>query len=239
MSARRAVAAVLRRLRRRGDAGVSVVELGVTAAVGSVVLVAVATVAVGAMSAVRDISARSATSGDVRVVQEAVTRDLRVAVRPSGETAAIVSGTATAVSFYALLNRSGTAQTTDTVPSLVELGWNGTCITRRITAGAAVADPDDDGPFYTWTPTGTATCLARTTTAPAYAYYATGLITSGGSTVAPIALSGGALAAADLRTVQSVQATLTVVDPRNPGAGGSTVVSRVTLTNVLTDTGGT
>lgn len=226
------------RRRRRADAGVTVVELAVTAAVGSVVLAGVATVAVGAMNSSRDLTARSATTGDVRVVEEVVSRDLRVAVRPRGQAAALVSGTATAVTFYALLNRSGAAQTTDTVPALVELGWDGRCVTRRVTAGVPVTNPASTGPFWTWTPTGTPSCLARTATAPVYAYYATAALSAVGADPAPVALVSGALPASDLRTVQSVQARLAVVDPGSPAAGGSTVVTRVTLANVLTDTGG-
>jgi hypothetical protein len=216
----------------------SVVELAVTAAVGSVVLTGVATVAVGALRASRTIAVRSATSADARIAGEAATRSLRVAVRPKGQQAAIVSGGATAVTFYALLNRSGVNQTSDAVPSYVELGWDGTCVTRRITAGAVVASPPSGGPYYTWTPSGAAVCLARTTTAPAYTYYPTAAISSAGVDTAPLVLGGGGLAAGDLRAVQSVEVRLTVVDPRNPTVPGAPMLARVTLTNVLTDAGG-
>lgn len=224
--------------RRRDDRGVSVAELAVTAAVGSVVLAGVATVAVAALTASRNISVRAATSADTRLVGEVVTRSLRTAVRPKGQTAAVVAGTATSVTFYALLNRSGTPQTTDAVASLVELGWNGTCITRRITPGVVVASPGTSGPFWTWTPAGTATCVARTTTAPAYSFYATAVLSTNGVDTAPIALTNGALAAGDLRSVQSVEVRVTVTDPRYPAVPGAPLLSRVTLANVLTDSGG-
>jgi hypothetical protein len=216
-----------------------VVELAVTAAVATIVLAGVATVAVGALSAVRSIAVRTATSADARIAGEAVTRSLRVAVRPKGEQAALVSATTTSVSFYALLNRSGAALTTDAVPSLVELGWTGSCLTRRITAGVVVTNPASTGPFYTWTPAGTATCLARTTTAPAFAYYASAQISSGGVDTAPLSLaSGSSLTATDRRSVQSVQVALSVVDPRYPTVPGAPASFRVTLANVLTDAGG-
>ena len=232
----RRLAALLRR--RRDDRGVSVAELAVTAAVGSIVLAGVATVAVGALKASRTISVRAATSADTRLVGEVVTRSLRTAVRPKGQGAAIVTGTTTSVTFYALLNRSGTPQATDAVPSLVELGWDGTCITRRITAGVAVTAPPATGPFWTWTPAGTAVCLARTATAPAYSYFATAVLASGGVDTAPITLAGSSLAAGDLRSVQSVEVRVTVTDRRHPEVPGAPLLSRVTLANVLTDAGG-
>lgn len=231
---------LLRRLRarRREDAGVSVVELAVTAAVGSVVLAGVATVAIGALKASSTVTVRAQTSADARLAGETLTRSLRVAARPNGQTAALVSGTATAVTFYALLNKSGSAQSTDTVPSYVELGWDGTCVTQRITAGAVVVNPPSGGPYYTWTPSGTPTCVVRTTTAPAYTYYATAAVSVNGTDTAPVALSAGALAASDLRTVQSIEVRLTIVDAAHPAVPGAPVLSRVTLANVLTDTGG-
>ncbi len=227
-----------RALRRRRDAGVSVVELAVTAAVGSVVLAGVASVAIGALDASTTIGVRAGTSGDARIAGEVITRSLRVAARPKGEQAALVAATPTTVTFYALLNRSGGAQSTDTVPSYVELGWDGTCVTRRVTAGVVVASPPVGGPYYTWTPSGASTCVVRTTTAPAYAYYATAVLSTGGVDTVPLSLAAGSLTAGERRSVQSVEARLTVVDPRNPGVPGAPVVSRVTLTNVLTDAGG-
>ena len=152
--------------------------------------------------------------------------------------AALASAGDSTVSFYALLNRSGAAQTTDTVPSYVELGWDGTCLTRRITPGVAVASPPVSGPDYTWTPSGTAVCVARSTTAPVYSYYATAAISVNGTDTTPLALSGGALPSTDLRSVQAVEVRFTVTDPSRPTVPGTPVVSRVTLTNVLTDSGG-
>jgi len=224
--------------RRRGDAGMTLVEVLVAAAVGSVVVAAVSTVAIGALSASKAVMTRTGTSADSRTLGEALTRSLRVAARPKGQTAAIVAATPTSVTFYALLNRSGTAQSTDTVPSYVELGWDGTCVTRRITPGVVVTNPAATGPFYTWTPSGTAVCLARTTTAPAYSYYATAVLGVNGTDSPPIGFTSGALTTADLPTVRSVQVRLTVTDPKNPGITGAPLLSRVTLTNVLTDTGG-
>lgn len=224
--------------RPRPDAGVSLVELLVAAAVGSVVLVGVGTVAVGALTASRTIAVRSGIGADSRLAGEALTRSLRTAVRPKGEDAALIAGTATGVRFYALLNRSGAAQTTDAVPSLVELGWDGGCVTRRITPGVPVPNPSSGGPYWTWTPGGAAVCLVRTTTAPAYSYYAVPVVSSGGVDTAPVALTAGALGTSDLATVQSVQVALTVVAPNHPEVPGASLLSRVTLTNVLTDTGG-
>jgi Tfp pilus assembly protein PilW len=240
------VSGVLRGLRARTgrrdtgrpDAGVSVVELAVTAAVGMLVLAGVATVAVGSLTAVRSIAVRTGTSADARIAGETLTRSLRVAVRPKGEAAALVSATPTSVTFYALLNTSGSAQTTDAVPSMVELGWTGSCLTRRITAGSVIASPSSSGPFYTWTPAGSATCVARTTLAPAYGYYATAAISTGGVDTTPLSLSGGSLSATERRSVSSVEVRLTVVDARYPSVPGAPAVARVTLANVLTDAGG-
>jgi len=78
--------------------------------------------------------------------------------------------------------------------------------------------------------------LQRSSLAPAD--IALAVLGVNGTDSPPIGFTSGALTTADLPTVRSVQVRLTVTDPKNPGITGAPLLSRVTLTNVLTDTGG-
>jgi hypothetical protein len=224
--------------RTRADAGVSLVELAVAAAITSVVLAAVGAVFVGALRTVRTVNSQTSTSADARIGMESITRSLRVAVRPDGLSSALVSATASSLSFYALINRTGVDATATLAPTLVEFSYDGTCIREAHTPARTLSSPPTGGPFYAWDTGRTEKCLIRTTTAPAFAYYTTPVLASGGTDIAPLTLPGSGLAAATLPTVQSIQITLVVKDAANPSLAGVTNLSRVTLDNVVSDTGG-
>lgn len=223
----------------RNEAGMSLVELAVTAAITSVVLAGVATVFIGSVRTVRTVNSQTSTSADARIGMESITRNLRVAIRPDGESSALVLATSDAVSFYALINRTGAAATSSLVATLVELSYDGTCINEAHTPARTLTSPPTGGPFYAWDTGRTSTCLLRTSVAPQFAYYATPVLTdSSGVDIPPLTVPTGGLATADLTTVQSIQVTLVVKEAANPTLAGSTSLSRVTLTNVLSDDGG-
>ncbi len=224
----------LQQRRRRGEAGFSLPELMVTIGVFSIVMTAVGTVFVGSLKSVRVVRERTVTAADARIALEAVTRSLRVAVRPDGEAAAITLATGSSLTFYSVINRSGT--TADPLPSKVEYAWDGTCLNEAVTPARTLTAPAAGGPFYAWDTGRTSKCLVRTTAAPAFAYFTTPQISSGGVDVSPMTVPVGGLSATDLGLVQSVQVTV-AVQVTGAVTGGTTVMDRVTLTNVLLDTG--
>ena len=207
------------------DSGVSLVELVVAMAVGSILLTAVATVFIGTLRAVRTTTVKTATAADTRLGVEAMTRTLRVAVQPAGTDAAIVSASPTAVSFYTLINRTGA--TTQPAPTLVEYGWDGTCVTEAQTPPRTLTSPPAAGPFYAWDTGRASKCLFRTSVAPAFTYYADGATTT--------ALT---LGTDPLSDIQSVQIALTARDAANADVAGVTSTVRVTLRNVVYAAGG-
>lgn len=220
--------------RDRAEAGFSLPELLVTVGVLSIVMTAVGTVFLGSLKSVRVVRERTETAADARVALEAVTRSLRVAIRPDGEAAALTLATGSAITFYSVLNRSGT--TADPLPSKVEYAWNGTCLTEAVTPARVLTSPAATGPFYAWDTGRTSKCLVRTTVAPTFAYYSTPAITTGGVTNAAMTIPAGGLVSTDLPLVQSVEVTV-AVKASTGLTNGTTVLDRVTLTNVLLDTG--
>jgi prepilin-type N-terminal cleavage/methylation domain-containing protein len=225
----------LRRLRDRAaradgadganDRGVSLVELVVAMAIGSILLTAVATVFIGTLRAVRTTTVKTATAADTRLGVEAMTRTLRVAVQPAGTDAAIVSASPTAVTFYTLINRTGV--TTQPAPTLVEYGWDGTCVTEAQTPARTLTSPPAAGPFYAWDTGRRSKCLFRTSVAPQFTYY------GDGSTTTELTPGTDPLSA-----IQSVQVALTARDASNSDVGPVTSTVRVTLRNVVYAAGG-
>jgi len=210
----------LRRSRRAGDRGVSLVELVVTMAVGSILLTAVATVFVGTLRAVRTTTVKTSTAADVRLGMEAMTRTLRVAVQPTQTSPALVTATPSSLSFYTLINRTGA--TTQPAPTLVEYGWDGTCVTEAQTPPRTLTNPPAAGPAYAWDTGRRSKCLFRTSVAPQFTYYADGVTTT------PLTVSS-----ANLGEVQSVQAVLTARDAGNSDVNPVVSTMRVTLRNVV------
>lgn len=224
------------RVRRaaRGDQGFSLPELMVTIGVLSIVMTAVGTVFIGSMKSVRVVRERATTAADARIALEALTRTLRVAVRPDGEAAALTLATGGGVTFYTSINR--TNGTADPLPSKVEYSWDGSCLNEAVTPARTLTAPAATGPFYAWDTGRTSRCLLRTTVAPAFAYFTTAAISTGGVDNAAMTVPVGGLVSTDLPLVQSVQVTVT---SRVTGGvtSGTTVLDRVTLNNVLLDTG--
>ena len=214
---------------RRRDAGLSVVEVVVAAALSSLVMAATLAVFSGAMRSVRAVSVRTSSSADTRIAMEQVTRELRVATQPTGTTSAVISGTPTALSLYSLIDRTGTVAgaNADVSPSRIDYAYNGSCLTGTTTPMLA-----NNG---SWTPDAAhavTKCLLRTTTAPLFSYFATGAISVNGVDTPALSAASG-LAAADLPLVQSIEVTLTSSSATTTDIPAAQLRSRVTLTNVL------
>ncbi|MEJ2579246.1 MAG: prepilin-type N-terminal cleavage/methylation domain-containing protein [Kineosporiaceae bacterium] len=228
----------MRAFRRRPDHGMSLVELAVAMAISTIVLAALGAVFVSTISVVRTTGSQTSTSADARIGMEAMTRSLRVAIRPDGLATALAVADSSAVSVYSLLNRTGATAPATLAPTLVEYTYDGTCVWEAQTPARTLSSPASGGPYYAWDTGRTEKCLLRTTVAPHFAYYTTPVLSTGGTDVAPLTVPGGGLDEASRATVVSVQITLVVRDAANPDLPGVTDLSRVTLTNVIADLGG-
>jgi len=204
-----------------GDAGLSLVELLVAMFVTSILLAGVATVFTGTLTGVRKVNVKTATSADARISMEAMSRTIRVAVEPSGQPSAIAVATDHTLSFYALLNRTGTAGA-QPLATLVEYAWSANCVTEAQTPGRL-----NSSGVLVWDTGRTVKCLARTSVAPDFAFFVDGV------TAVPLIVPASGLTAMARQTVYSIQATVTVKDPSNADVSGVPVRDRVTLVNVL------
>jgi hypothetical protein len=206
-----------------GDDGITVVELAVASAIGSLLLAVVATLVTGALHSIDVLTVRSGTIGDARIALEAMSRNIRVAVQPPGASAPIVSASATQLSFWALLDRGGSSTGAPPTPTFVTYRYDGHCVTRSLTPVAS--DTVTVTPPAVTAPAG---CLLRTTRAPVFSYYAAGDSTA---TASPLP-ANPQLSAADLLRVGSVRVVIEVQDPRRPDVAPLPVTVQVALENV-------
>jgi type II secretory pathway pseudopilin PulG len=228
-------------VRRRDDAGLSLVELTISMMIVSVLAIAIGGVTITSFRALRIAQVRVSTAADARVAMEAISRNLRVAVTPVGQPSAIMKGDVGEVRFYALLSRTTPGNTTP-APTFVEYYRQNNCVMEDETPASG------PGPVYTWPPGGrTSRCLVRTTqvptsAAPLFSYYDSSQLQSNGSSATPLTVptDGNGLTPTQRVSVVSVGVTLTVIDPANPTVAGATDQAQVTLDNVsLAAPGGT
>lgn len=197
--------------------------------VASVVFAAAGAVLSGTLRTFTTVQATTSSNADLRVATEAISRSLRVAISPDGQNPSITYASAAELRFHSLLNRTATTTTTGgttptanptalfmPTPTPVTYRWDGTCVTEQQGSGSPK-------------------CLLRTSVAPVFSYYATGMITptSGGGSVSPLPISGGQLTPVQRAGVRSVQVSLVAKDPGTPGAKGVPATIRVTLQNVV------
>ncbi len=208
---------------RRRDDGYTLVELLVAMGVASVLLIAIGVVFLGITRGVTTIDVKTATTADGRITMEAMTRSMRVAFKPTNQDAAIVSATGTGLTFYALLNRTGSPVATAPNPTLVSYSFDGTCVNQTLTPATADASGN-----LTWNSGAATTCLARTTTAPAFSYYLSAATSSTMSVGAGLSLN-------DRKLVRSIGVNLSVQDAANPSVKAVPLTDRVTLTNLVAD----
>jgi type II secretory pathway component PulJ len=203
------------------DGGLTLVELAVASAIGSLLLAVVATLVTGALRSIDVLTVRSGTVGDARIALEAMSRNIRVAVQPPGAAAPIVSGSATQLSFWALLDRGGSSTDTPPTPTFVTYRYDGHCLTQSLT-------PTPSGTVTVTPPTVTAPagCLLRTTRPPVFSYYA-----AGDATASPLPVNPQ-LVPADLLRVGTVRVLIAVQDPKRPDVAPLPVTVQVALENV-------
>jgi len=214
---------------RRGDAGFTLVELAVAMLVTGVLAAGVGTIMLGTVRMTNTMNTKVSMAADTRTAMQIMSRDLRGTVVPLNVTPAVTAlttATASAVTFYTMLDRPGGATYNgDPVPTKVEFYLSGTCLTMAQTPGTVVA-----GSGFSWPASGRTTrCILRNAAAPAFLYYDTGTGTT------PLTQPLASLAA-----VRSLDITVSVTDPKNPTVPASVLTTRVVLDNVvLADKGGT
>ena len=205
----------------------SLVELAVSMMVGAILFGGIATVFVGTLQANRTVNTKTSTGADVRLAIEALSRTLKVATTPYGSSAAFTSATGTGLSFYTLLNRTGTASTAEPIPTLVSYEYASGCLTEYQTKGSAITNPAVGGPYFQWpTSARSSKCLLRTTTPPSFTYYASYTSPSDNEPTA------------DLTQIRNVLISLTGTDVNNPGVGGVPAETLVSLENLINADGG-
>jgi type II secretory pathway pseudopilin PulG len=182
--------------------------------------------------ATRAVDATSARTAGARTALELLTRTLRTEVRPSGQPSALVSVSPSSVAGYSLLNRTGSAQAADAVPTLVAYSFDGQCLVETTTAGSRTTDPVTSVSTLSWTAAPRSRCVVRTATAPGFRYFTTAVLASDGvDTPALTVPAGGLTDAATLSQIMAIEITVTV---RPAGSTASTqVLGRVTLSNVV------
>lgn len=200
----------------------SLIELSVAMFVASILFGGIATVFIGTLRASRTVNIKTATGTDVRLATEAMSRTLRVATSPYGESAAFVSASATGMSFYALLNRTGAVSSTEPVATLVTYAYSSNCLYEYQTPGSAISSPPASGPFYSWPVSARKSkCLLQTTTAPSFTYYASYTDPSTNTTTS------------DLTQIRNVLIQLTATDPNNSTVAGVPTETLISLENLI------
>ncbi|GAA3637626.1 hypothetical protein GCM10022223_65670 [Kineosporia mesophila] len=209
-----------RRSAARRDDGVTLVELSVAMGVASILMVAIGVVFFSTLRGVTTVNTKTSTTADGRIVMEAMTRTMRVAVRPAQFDSAFVSAGTGQVSFYSLLNRTGTPATVTPLATLVSYSYDGTCINQTLTPPRT-----DSTGNQVWDTGAVTTCLGRTTTPPVFTYYGAGSGTTS-------KLSATPLSSNNQKLVRSIQIDLSIQDSAQPSVAPVILTDRVTLSNL-------
>ncbi|MEQ4524253.1 MULTISPECIES: PilW family protein [Actinomycetes] len=201
---------------RRGDDGVTLVELVVGMALAGLLLITVAGVYTSGLRTASTVMAKTSTTADAAFATDVISRRLRVAVTPNATDAALVVAQADKLSFYASVATSPSA-TVDPVPTLVAYAYDASsgCLTETLTPGSGAAAP------YTWTTGARTTCLVR------------GSVSGGGSSIFTYyAGATGSTTTATASAVRSVGVSLAVTQTSGAGTATTRDSTRVVLENL-------
>jgi len=216
------------------DAGFGLVELLVSMAMGSILLLALGTTFAGTLRTSTATRAKVSNTAELRLAMDTMARRLRVAVRPGTGAPAFLLAESGRVRFFASLESSASPSPSASVsaeprPTVVEysLGTGSAgCLQESLstpTGSAAV------GWSYDASATPRTRCLARGAVTAVFAYYADG------ATVTALGSSGAALSLdADRDAVRSVSVRGSVGSVGASSATATLASTRVTLSNLLT-----
>lgn len=225
----------------RGDAGLSLGELVVTMFITSLVLAVGATMFVSTLQQSSFARSKVNATSSARIAMESVSRDVRVAVRPTDATPAISFAGARELIMY--VSRGASTGATSPVPTKVWYWVNPSsgCLMRASAVGTL------SGGAYTWPadsprPTGGCVTAGRFNTdgSALFTYYP--LMTTSVPSPAPVVPTGtSSLTAAQRVTLASVTVTVRVSDPDATTVRPVVVsesVSMINLVNYLKSEGG-
>jgi hypothetical protein len=221
----------------RGEGGVTLAEMSVTTLILGMLLASVTGMVVSAMRIDQGVQERLNQSNSVTVAMQRLSRNLRTAVLQSQLTSACVTSACTdsafllagptSVQFYADVDNPGNTIGPSRVTYTVASG----------TLTETVQKPDSpvpDSTGYHYCTAGSNGCVIRTTvlatgvqtSTAVFAYY-----TSADPVNAMTMSTGGVLSSAQLKTVDSVDVNIQVVQAGGQPVGGATMVERVALPN--------
>lgn len=221
---------------RRGDAGVTMAELSVTALVLGMLVTVLITMVTAGQRISLGVHERLDQTNQATIAMERVTRNLRTAVLQSQLTttctlsvctdAAFLVGSPTSVQFYADVNNPKNSVGPSRVTYQVVNGVLSETIQKPDSP-----TPDASGYHYC---TPSATCIVRSTvlatgvqtTSPVFSYY-----TALNPNTAMAMGSGGVLTSGQLKLVDSIDVQLTVLDAGGANVAGATLLQRVALPN--------
>jgi prepilin-type N-terminal cleavage/methylation domain-containing protein len=217
------VRALLRR-RLSGDAGMSLAELLVAMAVTSLVLVMGGAMFAGTYRTTQIAQAKTTSSSDARIAMELLSRDLRVAIKPSGQPSAIVFAGPDQVTFFR--SRGPATPTTDPV---VDKLWYWVDASAHCLARATAVQ--GVGGWPTTRPAGG--CVAQGDLHPEiFTYFP---VTTGPTPPAALAPAGSVIDGGALPQVAAVDIRLKVTATGVGPAATTELTQHVTLTNVTND----
>lgn len=220
-----------------GDAGVTLAEMSVTILVLGMLVAALVSMVTSGMRITSGVKERLDQSNSATIAMQRVTRDLRTAVLQSQLTTACIIAACTdsafltagpySVSFYADVDNPNNS----VGPSRVSYTVVGGVLTET------VQPPDTPIPTangYVYCTPGTNGCNVRTEvlatgvqmTSPVFSYYA-----ASAPTTAMVMGTGNVLTAPQLKTVDSIDVVIQVVQAGGTPVGGTTLMQRVALPN--------
>ena len=220
----------------RGDEGVTMSELTVTTLVMGVVTIAITGMVVSSMRIESGVKERLDQSNAATIAMQRMSRNLRTAVLQNQLASicnntcfdsAFLLGGATSVQFYADVdnpkNSIGPSRVTYTVANGI--------LTETVQKPDSPV-PDVTG--YHYCTAGSNGCAIRSevlatgvqTTTAVFTYY-----TAAAPNVGMTLGTGGVLSAAQLKTVDSIDITLNILQPGGSNVAGATMVQRVALPN--------
>jgi Tfp pilus assembly protein PilW len=216
------------RLRRpRGDdSGLTLIEMLIVMGMASVLMITMGMLFVSGLRQNRTVIGKTTSTADARIGMEAMTRELRVAVVPPGQAAALATATPTSLSFYSSIGAS--TQTTDPNASLVSLTADTThhCLWRAMTPATVV------GTTWSWPVANIVQgCIARGDINPSGTALFTYYVLASDGTVSTTPLAAGSISA-NLANIVAVGINLAINDPNNPTVAPTTLQDQVTLINI-------
>ena len=222
---------------RRGENGVTLVEMSVTVLVLSMLVGALVMMVTASQRVSGGVKERMDQTNAATIGMERISRNLRTAVLQSQlTTACILSactdsaflvGSPTSVQFYADVDNPKNS----VGPSRVTYAVVGGVLSETVQKPDS---PTPDAAGYHYCTSGVGGCLVRSTILATDVQTATAVFTyytAAAPTTAMVMGTGGVLTAAQLKTVDSIDVSIQIIKTGGANVGGTSLVQRVALPN--------